>query len=128
MFGKLEILQLSGDMARHASARQVLISRNVANANTPGYRSLDIGDFEPVRRANSFASQMNRSRPGHLGVQEGGLPEARTSRERSGKPNGNAVSLETELVRAAEVRHRHQMAMSVYGASLDFLRASIGRR
>ena len=42
-------------------------------------------------------------------------------------PNGNTVSLETEMVRATEVRHQHEMALSVYQSALGVLRTSLGR-
>jgi flagellar basal-body rod protein FlgB len=43
-------------------------------------------------------------------------------------PNGNSVSLETEMVKAADTQREHDLALAVYGKSLDILRASLGRR
>lgn len=125
MFDKLEILTLSGDVARHASARQSLVSRNIANANTPGYRPLDIEAFQPAQR--TFDDALKRTRPGHL---QAPLAAGQEPREvRAGvKPNGNGVSLQTEMLKGAEIRHNHQMAVAVYGSAIDILRSSLGRR
>ena len=43
------------------------------------------------------------------------------------RPVGNTVSLETEMMKAVEVRHDHEMALSVYQTSLGILRTSLGR-
>jgi len=46
----------------------------------------------------------------------------------SESPNGNNVSLETEMVKAASVRQEHDQALAIYQASLGILRSSLGRR
>lgn len=125
MFDTLEILNLSSGIARHSGARQSLVARNIANANTPGYRPMDIGEFSPQKR--DFNDTLRQTRPGHFQAQ---LVGGQAPQETSGqaRPNGNAVSLQSEMVKAAEVRHRHQMAVSVYGTAMDILRTSLGRR
>ena len=129
MFDKLEILSLSGGLARHASARQSLVARNIANADTPGYRPQDIAAYQPARTEDGrgFQDALRRTRAGHLpGPEMAGL-EPREIVE-GAKPNGNGVSLEREMVKAAEIRQRHQMAVTVYGTAMDILRGSLGRR
>ena len=43
-------------------------------------------------------------------------------------PNGNDVSIETEMVRGVDARRQHDAAMAIFRASLDILRTSLGRR
>ena len=45
----------------------------------------------------------------------------------SQSPNGNTVSLEDEMVKAADVRHQHELALAVYSSALNILRTSLGR-
>ena len=128
MFEQLELLRLADAMARHASDRQSVIARNVANADTPGFRSRDLQDFSDVYEGPK-GQDMRVTRPGH--VIEGEAP--RISSETidapgATSPNGNTVSLEVEMVRAAEVRQSHEMALGVYSTSLDMLRSALGRR
>ena len=40
-------------------------------------------------------------------------------------PNGNSVSLEDQMMRAAEVRQEHEMALGVYSKALDILRTTV---
>jgi len=129
MFQSLDILRMAQAYATHAATRQQAIAQNVANADTPGYRAIDTDDFAKTFNATRSAG-MRQTRAGHM------LPdraaEAIPLRERSGaghlSPNGNSVSLETEMVKAAEVRKEHDMALAIYRKSLDILRASLGRR
>ncbi|MEZ5777392.1 MAG: FlgB family protein [Paracoccaceae bacterium] len=127
MFGKPEVLTLASALAGHAAARQMIVARNVANADTPGYRASDLPDFSKAYRENGAAG-LRHTRVGHLHADPS--PPFSVA-ERSGKghvsPNGNSVSLETEMVKAAETRRDHDMALAVYGKSISILRASLGR-
>ncbi|MCV2872462.1 FlgB family protein [Defluviimonas sp. WL0050] len=129
MFEKPEVLTLASSLAAHAAERQSAIARNVANADTPGYRAQDLPDFAESYRAQE-AGGMRRTRAGHLGAPV--TPQNYTAVERPHQgalsPNGNSVSLETEMVKAADVRRDHDMALAIYGKSLAILRASLGRR
>lgn len=128
MFEKLEIIQLASGVTRHAATRQSVIARNVANADTPGYRSQEIADFSTAIRQSRNGFTPFATRPEHVFVQGPMKFRPAESAEPSSKPNGNSVSLEKEMVRAVETRQQHQMAVSVYKTSLDILRSSLGRR
>jgi flagellar basal-body rod protein FlgB len=73
---------------------------------------------------------MRQTRAGHLPAASGGPADALILRQDTGtmSPGGNSVSLENEMVAAAQVRMDHDTALAVYRTSLDILRASLGRR
>ena len=121
MFDTPEIMRLSQAMARHAAQRQVVISQNVANADTPGYRARDVAPFAAYLQQTGV---MDSLRAGQLHT----LPSARVS-ETAGSmsPNGNSVSLEQEMMRAAEARQSHDLALAVYGSARGILRTALGR-
>jgi flagellar basal-body rod protein FlgB len=129
MFEKPEVLTIASSLATHAATRQSAIARNVANADTPGYRAQDLPDFAEVYRADD-AVPLRATRAGHVGASGGSVSLAASDRAGGGtlSPNGNSVSLETEMVKAAEVKRDHDLALAVYGKSLAILRASLGRR
>lgn len=110
----LDILRLAQSFAAHAATRQQAISQNIANANTPGYRTRD---------AVSFSEFLERSPElrGDALIR----PEARPV---TAAPNGNTVSLEHEMMRATEVRQSHEMALGVYETTRNILRAVIAKR
>lgn len=129
MFDKLEILQMAQAMATHAAVRQNAVAENVANADTPGYRARDLASFAETYEADD-ATQLRGTRGGHLAAAEGRYePEVLTrAHPGSTSPNGNTVSLEEEMVTAAEVKREHDLALAIYQASMGILRTSLGRR
>ncbi|MCX7646897.1 MAG: FlgB family protein [Rhodobacteraceae bacterium] len=130
MFERLEVMRQAQAMAAHAAARQSAIARNIANADTPGYRPSDLPTFAEVWRDAGTDFALRATRPGHLGAGPG-AEAAGEARPRpvpgADSPNGNGVSLETEMMKAAEVRHQHELALSIYQNALGVLRTSLGR-
>jgi flagellar basal-body rod protein FlgB len=124
----LTLLRLSSALAAHASARQSLIAENVAHADTPGYRARDLGDFaETVAGGGDFGARATRV--GHLDLGGAAAFEPREAAAFGAEtPNGNSVSLEDQMIRAAEVRQSHDLALGVYRKTMDILRAGIGVR
>jgi flagellar basal-body rod protein FlgB len=128
MFEKPEVMGMSAAMAANAATRLSAIAENVANADTPGYRAKDAVDFAATYRADS-GFQLAATRPGHISASPAVTLTA-TSQRAGGhlSPNGNNVSLEDEMMRAATVRQDHDTALAIYKKSLDILRVSLGRR
>jgi flagellar basal-body rod protein FlgB len=125
MFEKLELTRMAQALAAHSGARMGVIARNVAHADTPGYKAQDLPPFAEVYAADSGG--MRATRAGHLTAGNAGFaPQAQQAPGREA-PNGNTVSLEGEMVRSVEVRQNHEMALAVYRATSDVVRASLGR-
>jgi flagellar basal-body rod protein FlgB len=127
MFEKLELTAMAQAMAAHAGARMGVISRNVAQADNPGYKARDLPDFGKVWAQTKPGAAMRATRPGHLhGTQAAAELTSRISAG-SASPNGNTVSLENEMVKAVEVRQQHDMALAIYRSTSDVIRTSLGR-
>ncbi len=128
MFSKLTVFQTAHAMAVHAGARQTLIAQNVANADTPGFRSKDLPAFAQIAsQRESFASSMRSTRSKHYTADtpvEVALLKPLTDRDLD--PNDNGVSLEEEMVRAAEVKKDHDRALAIYRSALTIMRMSLG--
>lgn len=128
MYGKLDIFQMAQGLATHASARQNAIATNVANADTPGYRARDIVPFAQAYQSDPTDTGLRTTRAGHMsGTASAGQTFQQIDRPGPASPNGNTVALETEMMKAAEVRLDHEMALSIYQTSLGILRTSLGR-
>jgi len=130
MLEKLEIMRLAQAMAQHAGARQVAIAQNIANADTPGYKSRDVISFAKAYQSGNIRYDQRATREGHLtGGTNLAAPELSIRAVQDAQsPNGNTVSLEAEMMRASEVKHQHDMALTIYQTSLGILRTSLGRR
>jgi len=124
MFSGIETMRMAQDMATHASQRHEVIAKNVAQADTPGYRAQDVASFAETYEAPGLA--LRRTRAAHITANESGNPAVHDDPGRQ-SPNGNTVSLEKEMMKAGEVRSEHQLALAVYRTSLNILRTSLGR-
>jgi flagellar basal-body rod protein FlgB len=116
---------MAQSLAAHSGARMAVIAQNVANADTPGYKAKDVPGFAEVFAGEGL--QLRTSRSGHFGAaSQASAPIADTVRGHE-SPNGNSVSLEAEMVKSVEARQSHDMALAIYRATSDVIRASLGR-
>jgi len=125
MHNSLDIFQTASAMARHAGARQTMVARNIANADTPGYQAQDIAPFTDSMRASP--SEMRATRPGHVTRGENAFSAQATTTKAEPSPNGNTVAIEDELMKSVVVSRDHDKALSVYRHALTVLRTSLGK-
>jgi flagellar basal-body rod protein FlgB len=125
MFEKLEIIRMAQALATHAGTRMGAIAQNVAHADSPGYKARDLPDFATTY-ADQYGENLRITRAGHFGA-AGAAPLESVVQRGGDAPNGNSVSLEAEMVKAAEVRQQHDMALSIYRSSADMVKLALGR-
>jgi flagellar basal-body rod protein FlgB len=110
------------------SERQRLISENIANASTPGYRprDLDTSGFERMLAQASSGSggvTMARTNPGHMAPGGGsGRANVVTRDDSETTIDGNAVVLEEQMARAAETRMAFETGIALYQKGLELMR------
>ena len=128
MFEKIEMLRMARAMGQHAAQRQTVVARNIANADTPGYKARDIEPFEEGYRRAAFGA-LRATDPRHLQTPDWSPAAARPVFQDGGaSPNGNSVSLEEEMLKAAELKREHDLSLGIYRSALDLMRTSTGRR
>lgn len=127
MLENLTIFQTARALAEHASAGQVTTARNVANADTPGYRAQTLRSFaDTYNQTDSFL--MRGARAGHMHGSDAVYNPQIVTDAAPDTPNGNSVALDREMMRAAQYRQQHDLALTVYKSALNTLRASIRAR
>jgi flagellar basal-body rod protein FlgB len=114
-------------VARHnqwLSVRQSTIASNIANANTPGYKSLDVEPFEKVLESTRLA--MNATQAGHMtdGSTKAAAVDIRKSEPWETTHSGNSVSLEQELINAGDVNRAYRLNTGIAKAFHRMLLAS----
>lgn len=126
MFAGLDVFRLSFAMTAHAGQQQAVTAANIANADTPGFRARTIDGFSDlVERDGSRA--LRATRPGHLS--RSGTSGQAKLRDAGGQaaPNGNTVSLEREMLNAAQAVQEQARALAIYQHGLSILRLAGGR-
>lgn len=112
----VNLFDLAAQQARWLSVRQTAIAGNVANANTPGYRTHDVEPFERVLDRTRVA--MTATQTGHLGggATEAGLAVKAEEPKHAVLPSDNTVALDDELMKAGEVRRAFELNTAIVKA------------
>ena len=106
-------------------ARQTLVSANVANANTVGFKPLDL---EPFQIGGSGVA-LERTDVAHVAADGGaGGADIRSGHKFETKPSGNAVELTDEMAKLADIQLDYQAVTQLYSKSLALLRMAVGGR
>jgi flagellar basal-body rod protein FlgB len=130
MLGGMLVFALSAARLAHASQRNAAIARNVAHADTPGFKAQDVAPFDFERMVAAPTAEPKATRPGHTpGTAALGRPalEVSDAPATDESPDGNTVSLEEQMVLAAETRGSFELAATLYHKHLSLLRTAIGR-
>ena len=106
------INSLSADSAKWLSVRQSLIAGNIANANTPGFKALDVKDMDVSVQRFSALLATNDKHISSSSASAGGVAI------KNGTPwetylSGGNVSLPQEMLKANEVSSAFQLNTSV---------------
>lgn len=113
------------------SERQRLISENIANASTPGYRprDLDTSGFERMLASASAGRNgpaLARTNPAHMAPGGGTAAANVVTRDDSEVTiDGNAVVLEEQMARAAETRMAFETGVALYQKGLELVRMAV---
>ncbi len=107
------VTRLAGQNSEWLGMRQAVIAENVANANTPGFRSKDVEPFSAIFDQTKL--NMASTRPGHMQALDGVSEAREVEREDSWDVthSGNSVSLEQEMVKAGEVARGHALTSNI---------------
>jgi len=118
--------KISSDRASWLSVRQSIISSNIANSNTNGYKALDVKEMDS---ASSGFSTMMKTHAQHIEAGVGNASGIGIEEETPWEINhsGGTVSLPQEMIKSGEVasayqlntsviKSFHRMVLSVFGA------------
>ncbi|HEY8579761.1 MAG TPA: flagellar basal body rod protein FlgB [Beijerinckiaceae bacterium] len=120
----LFLLGLATQNAQWLTTRQLAVTRNIANANTPGYRTLDVRPF--AETLQTARVELASTRAGHLGM-EGRASEyaIRPSGGQGVSTSGNDVSMEQELMKSGDIGRAYNLNASIVRSFQRMLLASV---
>jgi flagellar basal-body rod protein FlgB len=104
---------LSMQNAAWLAARQAVISSNVANANTPGYKALDVRPFSEALEQTGLTAE--KSNAAHLASDSSSVSQYRLVGEHTWETfhSGANVNLEQEMIKASEVSAAYRLNTSI---------------
>lgn len=115
--------QLARKLLDASVMREEAIASNIANAETPGYRRIDIApDFAQQLKSHMAAGDLNKSADS-LKPQLAEDPTARSMR-----PDGNSVEIEHELLAMNQNAVQHEFLADIISGNLKQLKMAITGR
>ncbi|HUG11268.1 MAG TPA: flagellar basal body rod protein FlgB [Opitutaceae bacterium] len=115
--------QLARKLLDAAVLRQDAIATNIANAETPGFRRLDVNADFGTRLKAQFASGDLRNGAPHLRPTIAEDPTARSVR-----PDGNTVEIERELMALNRNAVEHEFLSEIISGNIKQLKLAITGR
>lgn len=106
--------------------RQRVISSNIVNRDTPGYRATDV-DFQRVMdRIDAEAGQdLRQTDPKHFPSLSGAPSQVLTVKEAAERLDGNSVNLSEEMAHLVENNYLYQALLKHVQRKLQGLRIAI---
>ena len=129
IFERMEIPRLKTALDLTVT-RQKLLTENVANAETPGYRRKDINFQSELRQAVNAGSpsEMKATRAKHIGAQDG-IRTPNVTREDVERGEVSSVDIDQEMAKVAQNQIEYNIAAQLVKGRFDGLRTVIrGRR
>jgi flagellar basal-body rod protein FlgB len=111
----IKFFKLASDQAQWLSVRQSVVSTNVANADTPGFRSKDIVPFtqflDAANSRDNTGVSLVSTNPAHFADASQPTMNIRETEDKSGKisSSGNNVGLANEMIKANETRQAYDL-------------------
>lgn len=133
---KTALFQLMSARMSWLSQRQVVLSQNIANADTPDYQPKDLRAADFSRLVEGFAGRPSRLAMAHTDrAHLMGAPVARIGlagraqlSEYEVAPDGNAVVLEEQSAKAAATALDFQLTSNLYRKYLGMVRIALGHQ
>lgn len=131
-FANISLFSVMKAKLNFLSERQAVLAQNVANADTPGYRAMDVTapDFEKMlKESGSGALQMKSTNPKHVthGSVSAGMFEVKARAKTDElNPNQNNVSIEEEMAQVGQNQAEYQKVLNLYGKAISMFKTAIG--
>lgn len=134
-FSKLTLFSTMKSKLEYHSARQSVLARNIANADTPDYQAQDVATPDFKRMAEHMGTPSAQKLPimttnaKHISASQpkGGFKIVARENTYELSPTGNNVVIEEEAMKVAENQAEYQKVLSLYRKSIDLFKTAIGR-
>jgi flagellar basal-body rod protein FlgB len=134
MLEGINLFRLAGGRMQYLAERQNIIARNIANADTPGYVGRDLAPFDSAVAGGSTTGTagsglaLARTSADHLGSTTTAATNVASAVAGYGeKPDGNDVSVEEQMIKAADNTNAFAMVSAAYAKSISIMKLSIDK-
>ena len=131
MFENLTLFKMAQRSLDYQAKRQSVLADNVANANTPHFKSKDLSElsFKDLLKPDSSSLQVTQTHPNHMSLDSQALKVSTLIEKRPDetKPDGNEVSLEEQMAKIGDVQGKYTLAINLFMKHVSMLKTAIGK-
>jgi len=126
----LKLFRMTAKRMDWLTRRQLVLSQNIANADTPDYAPRDLKKlgFRELVRGSRPLPTLEKTSAMHISPtrkpEKYRPDEARNPYETA--PAGNAVILEEQLTKISETQANHRLATNIYSKHVSLIKMAIG--
>lgn len=129
----LTLFKALGAKMGYLNQRQRVISQNIANADTVDYRPQDLKDVDfgrvlrKITESNNI--QLDTTNKGHMPPPNeiADPKEAKQRKTYEVAPDGNAVIMEEQMIKAGKTSLDYNLIASLYQKNMGMIRTALGR-
>lgn len=118
-------------MVSFAEARHQVLAGNIANLDTPGYRTRDLSPQLFAERMKAALLERNRGASSERSAMDGrGAPLAEAGESLAGmlRHDESNVAIETQITEMAKNQMQHNLALSIMTSQFRLLQTAISER
>lgn len=120
-----KFLQPNGAALQLRHKRMEVLSSNIANAATPGFKAQDIDFASAYRSAVEGTGSLQTTSPLHMPTSGGGPAEMKFRTPLSSSLDGNTVELHVEQLQFAENAMRYEASLNFLSDRINGLRKAL---
>ncbi len=122
------LIRLMAEKMSYLGQRQAVLAQNVANANTPNYKSKDLAPFS-FESALKDVGGMRVTNEKHIVPASMDGVNAATKRAKTYEtvPSGNSVEIEQQMMEVSKTAVDYQAMAAMYQKIMGLFRTAIGK-
>lgn len=125
-----DLVSALGVKLKHLNQRQSVISQNIANSDTPGYKALDLADINFQSVGGGMGVQLQATSPNHISDANSATKFKYLEQKNSGITtlDGNNVNLEEQMLKMAQTDMEYNKTVGLMRQINGLVRTAIGRQ
>lgn len=123
----MSFFNIASQRMRWLGARQAVVSQNIANADTPGYKAKEVSDFSEMMDGARDVAGLATTNARHI-QGSGASSGVRVTNDESSwetSIDGNNVALEEQTIKATEISENYRLAAELYRKGHNLLTLAV---
>ena len=131
MFEDLTLFAMAQRQIDYLARRQSVLSENIANANTPNFKSKDLApvSFKDLMAPPAEAVRASVTNPMHISpeVEPARFEEINEHRPEESKPDGNQINIEDQMQKIGDIKGDYELAVNLMMKHINMIKTALDK-